>query len=350
MPNLLSLSTETVSEITQLLPKEDARKFLSSCHQIYSNGKYGFNKECFRIIPIGLSFESIGQIDEVLKKDHSHFIEKILIRLDKVEYESWPKDDTTLIRRLHNTLSQGLEVSACDTIVIYDSPEMFTDRDGSRTEIAAYVIESMLASGKYVHLKLQFQNIWPKSFADLWLYGKVVKQAQSINLRFDYHYDSTGTRERLHDIGYTISFAEDLEELSLITISEECLSYHGVERITSKITSEKLTSLTIEGLDVSKWARQVKYEFPVFENAFKDILHPFRASLKKLVLKRIILDEALFELFAYIQDNFSLDYLSLSDIKVDHKKELYPVLDNVDLDKKDIKEGLDNIRKKLPRF
>ena len=58
----------------------------------------------------------------------------------------------------------------------------------------------------------------------------------------------------------------------------------------------------------------------------------------------------MFELFAYIQDNFSLDYLSLSDIKVDHKKELYPVLDNVDLDKKDIKEGLDNIRKKLPRF
>ena len=68
-------------------------------------------------------------------------------------------------------------------------------------------------------------------------------------------------------------------------------------------------------------------------NAFKDILHPFKDSLKKLLLKRIILGEALFELFAYIQDNLSLDYLSLSDIMVD-KKELYPVLNDVDLIRK----------------
>jgi hypothetical protein len=32
------------------------------------------------------------------------------------------------------------------------------------------------------------------------------------------------------------------------------------------------------------------------------------------------------------------------------KKELYPVLNDVDLDKEYIKKGLDNIRKKLPRF
>lgn len=68
-----------------------------------------------------------------------------------------------------------------------------------------------------------------------------------MNLRFDYHYDVGRVRDRLHDIGYNIS---------LITISDECLSYAGVDLITSIITSKKLTSLTIEGLDVSKWARQ----------------------------------------------------------------------------------------------
>jgi hypothetical protein len=55
-------------------------------------------------------------------------------------------------------------------------------------------------------------------------------------------------------------------------ISEELLSYAAVKLITSKITYKKLTSLTIEGLDVSPWARQVKSaqlsQFPIFENAY----------------------------------------------------------------------------------
>jgi hypothetical protein len=348
--SLVSLPYDIISEITQFLPTEDACNFLLTCKKIYDGGKYSFDKDCFRIIPVALSFQSIDKINEILEKKHSCFIEKFLIRLDKVDYKSWPTDDTNLYCRLRNTLSKGLKKSSyCDTIVIYDSPEIFRDHNGSRMEIAARAIQSILISGKYRHLKLQFQNIWPRSFQDLWDYDKVFKQVQSMNLRFDYHYDIGRAREILHDIRYHISLAEDLEELSLITISDECLSYQGVDLITSKITSKKLTSLTIEGLDVSPWAREVKSDrVPVFENAFRDILHPFKASLKKLILKRIILDEALFELFAYIQDNFSLDYLSLSDIMVDHKENLYPVLDDVDLDKKDIKKGIDIIRRQLP--
>jgi hypothetical protein len=61
-------------------------------------------------------------------------------------------------------------------------------------------------------------------------------------------------------------------------------------------------------------------------------------TLKKLLLKKIILNETFLKLFAYIQDNLSLDYLPLSDIMVD-KKELYLVLNDVNLDKED-KEGV----------
>lgn len=110
--SLVSLPSEIVFDITQFLPKEDARNFLSTCKNIYLEGKYDFDKDCFRIIPVALSFESMDQINEILIKEHSRFIKKFLIRLDKVKYKSWPTDDTSVYCRLRNTLSKGLKKSS----------------------------------------------------------------------------------------------------------------------------------------------------------------------------------------------------------------------------------------------
>jgi len=36
------------------LPIEGARNFLSSCRQIYSNGKHAFDEKCFYVLPVKL--------------------------------------------------------------------------------------------------------------------------------------------------------------------------------------------------------------------------------------------------------------------------------------------------------
>jgi hypothetical protein len=56
---LLSLLPELVYRVIKDLLIKDARNFLSSCRQIYSNGKYTFNKKCFYILLVKLESQSL---------------------------------------------------------------------------------------------------------------------------------------------------------------------------------------------------------------------------------------------------------------------------------------------------
>jgi hypothetical protein len=63
---------------------KDACNLLSSCRQIYSNGKHAFDEKCFHVLPVKLESQSLRTAKDVIKKEQCRFVRKIFIRLDQV--------------------------------------------------------------------------------------------------------------------------------------------------------------------------------------------------------------------------------------------------------------------------
>ncbi len=75
MPSsLLSLSPKLVYKVIKDLPIEDARNFLSSCHQIYSDSKYAFDKKCFHILLVKLESQSLRTAKDIIKGGECRFV------------------------------------------------------------------------------------------------------------------------------------------------------------------------------------------------------------------------------------------------------------------------------------
>jgi hypothetical protein len=135
-------------------------------------------------------------------------------------------------------------------------------------------------------------------------------------------------RDLLALFGKTLSLATNLQLLSLIVNGDKLLSPKTVRRITKRIRSKTLESLTIDRIFTSK-------------GQLEGILRPFRASIKKLTLKSATFNNTSFVGFiSHIQENFSLDYICFKDIWEDDNGKEYEVLDRVKLYKEDMPDGL----------
>jgi hypothetical protein len=199
---------------------------------------------------------------------------------------------------LASVLTRALQVSTkCDTIIIYDSPKIFHDTDGTRIRTVAKAIEM---ADKIKPFKVRVQNIRTYNSKDLWNFGdELIDNLQSIELRFD------GEKQNLRELRHirkVLSTAPNLEELSLI-VNRDSISSKAVRRITESIRSEKLKSLTIAGLSTSNADLQ-------------EIIRPFEASIKKFTLKYADFDDfhSFVKFIVYIKNNFSLDYVYFKEI------------------------------------
>jgi len=82
LPSLLSLSLELVYKVVKDLLIEDARSFLLYYCTIYDNGKYAFNKKCFRVLLVRLEHYSLLIAKDILKKQLYYFLKKIFIQIN----------------------------------------------------------------------------------------------------------------------------------------------------------------------------------------------------------------------------------------------------------------------------
>lgn len=57
--SLVSLLIKLFQRIVESLSIEDTRNLLSTCSNLYGNGKYVLDKKCFGILPVNLSKESL---------------------------------------------------------------------------------------------------------------------------------------------------------------------------------------------------------------------------------------------------------------------------------------------------
>jgi hypothetical protein len=297
---LVSLPIELFQRIVELLSIEDARDLLSTCSNLYNNGKHVLDKKCFGILPVNLSEGSLLQADDILTEEPCHcFLQAVCIRLDQYNFDNrYGQEQEEAAEYLALVLSRALQVSAkCDIILIYDSPKIFHDTDGTRIRI---VVEAIAIVDKTKPFKVQVQNIRTYNCKDLWNFGdELIDNLQSIELRFD---SKNQNLRELRHIRKVLSTALNLEELSLI-VNCGSISSKAVRRITESIRSEKLKSLTIAGLSTSK-------------AELRGIIQPFEASIKKFTLKYADFDD--FRLFikfiVYIKNNLSLDYIYFKEI------------------------------------
>jgi hypothetical protein len=69
MPPLLSLLSEIVCKLIKDLPIEDALNLLKSCCKNYYDGKYAFNKRCFRTLLLSLELVSLVKARRFVEKE-----------------------------------------------------------------------------------------------------------------------------------------------------------------------------------------------------------------------------------------------------------------------------------------
>lgn len=183
--SLVSLPIELFQGVVELLSIEDARKLLSSCSNLYGNGKHVFDKKCFGVLPVNLSKESLLQAEGILTEERCHhFLRAVRIRLDQYDFfdDAYGQDHEATehlasvlqeeaTEHLASVLKRALQVSAkCDTIIIYDSPEIFSDIDGTKTQTVAWAIQRV---GKIKPFKVRFQNIRTYNCQDLCFFWRL---------------------------------------------------------------------------------------------------------------------------------------------------------------------------------
>src|SRR6266536_5531263 len=155
--SLLSLSPELVCEVIKDLPIEDARNFLSSCRHIYHNGKYAFDKICFRVLPVRLESTSLANANRIINESQCCFLREILIRLDWVN-DPLCRDITqenvrhNLARLLENRLQAS---NKCETITIKSNPIY----NYHEIKAVAWAIDRVLASQEVNHFNVQIQRM-----------------------------------------------------------------------------------------------------------------------------------------------------------------------------------------------
>jgi hypothetical protein len=301
MPSpLVSLPIELFQRVVELLSIEDARDLLSTCSNLYGNGKHVLDKKCFGVLPVNLSEESLLQAEDILTEEPCRrFLQAVRIRLDQYDFDGpYGQEHEEAAEHLASVLTSALQVSTkCDTIIIYDSPKIFHDIDGEKIRTVAEAIDMV---DKIKPFKVRVQNIRTYNSTDLWIFGDdIIDNLQSIELRFDG--EDQGLRELRH-FRQVLSTAPNLEELSLI-VNRDGISSKAVRRITESVSSEKLKSLTIAGVSTSGVDLQ-------------EIIRPFEASIKKLTLKYADFDDfrSFIKFIVYIKNNLSLDYVYFKEI------------------------------------
>jgi hypothetical protein len=312
--------------IVKELPIENARDLLASCKKIHDNGQYAFTEKCFHTIPVSLSQRNLRKVDDILDNESCRFLQRIFIRLDQ-------QDNLVALplpTQLASILAKDLRASTrCETIVVYDDPRRTSRIFRIMLANVAEALECILLFEDIKPFKVQICNIRLNNSQELGYYWKFLKLVESVDLRFE----SKKTERFLVTLfGKTLSLATNLQSLSLIVNGDKLLSPKTVRRITKRIRSKTLESLTIDGIFTSK-------------GQLEGILPPFRASIKKLTLKSATFNNTSFVGFiSHIQDNFSLDYICFKDIWEDDNGKEYEVLDRVKLYKEDMPGGLRTLK------
>jgi hypothetical protein len=81
MPNSLAeFPTEIICDIVKALSLNDARNFLSCGSSVREPGKYAFNENCFRVLPVRLSHDGLLKAEELVRMEQSSFIQKSLLK------------------------------------------------------------------------------------------------------------------------------------------------------------------------------------------------------------------------------------------------------------------------------
>jgi hypothetical protein len=312
--------------IVKELPIENACDLLASCKKIHNNGQYAFTKKCFHTIPVSLSQRNLRKVDDILDNESCRFLQRIFIRLDQ-------QDNLVALplpTQLASILAKGLRASTrCETIVVYNDPRRTSRIFRIMLANVAEALERILLFEDIKPFKVQICNIRLDNSQELGYYWKFLKLVELVDLRFE----SKKTERFLVTLfGKTLSLATNLQSLSLIVNGDKLLSPKTVRRITKRIRSKTLESLTIDGIFTSK-------------GQLEGILRPFRASIKKLTLKSATFNNTSFVGFiSHIQDNFSLDYICFKDIWEDDNGKEYEVLDRVKLYKEDMPGGLRTLK------
>ena len=74
MPPLLSLPSEIVCELIKDLPIEDAFNLIRSYRKNYHDGKYAFDKRCFRTLSLSLEPASLAKARRFVEKEQCRFL------------------------------------------------------------------------------------------------------------------------------------------------------------------------------------------------------------------------------------------------------------------------------------
>jgi hypothetical protein len=298
MPSLLSLPSEIVCELIKDLPIEDALNLLKSCRKNYHDGKYAFDKRCFRTLSLSLEPASLAKARRFVEKEQCRFLQEIFIRLDNSNYSLWPDALQRRARRnLNRILRKGFEVSTkCETIIIKYGSTHQDYRDETRA--VAMAIKAVSSIQGVNHFTVQIQQMATYTSGDLLEFGKeFLHRVHSLEVIID---ESDWDFDPLNE---ALTFMTNLKKLSLSADNEyDFLESDIISETMTKVNCESLESLTLKSFRTS-------------EDELQEILHPFKASIKELNLQKIAFYEESFTSFIkYISDNLSLDHVSLEEI------------------------------------
>jgi hypothetical protein len=131
-----------------------------------------------------------------------------------------------------------------------------------------------------------------------------LNRGNSIGLRFE-PYNTT-----VRSIQELLPLAINLKEISLINDISETLISSLIRKVMKAVSSKTLDSINLAGINTTK-------------DKLQKILHPLKASLKKIKLQQMTFEPELFESFVrYISRNYSLEDVDLEDIwEGDSKRE-----------------------------
>jgi hypothetical protein len=138
-------------------------------------------------------------------------------------------------------------------------------------------IDHHLITGDIKPFKVQLRNIRLHYSQFLRFHGRFLELVQSIHLRFDKKTESYLVR----DFEESLSFASNLQELSLIVNSDSLLSSKTVKRITKSIRSKRFEKLTINGMFS-------------FKRQLKKILSLLKGSIKGIILESVTFNDQSF--------------------------------------------------------
>jgi hypothetical protein len=292
-----TLYAEIICEIVKILPLNNARNFLSCGSVIYRPGKHTFNQNCFRVLPVKLSYNRLFKTEQLLGIEPSHFIQKIFIKMEALrETNSSEYEDRLDEDRLGFILEKAFQASTkFNTITIHYDPDYYDMLSYSRnTEFLAMALGTTLEHQQTTDLRIQIQNIRPDDYRALsCLKQSFLYSVYFLILRIE-KYDWLGDFKSLR------SLARNLTEFSVITNALDFLPTFALGNIIKRVNIQTLESITLERVNISM-------------DKLPEILSPIRSFFKKLQLQQIMFRQESFITFIqYISDNFSLDRFSLS--------------------------------------